>query len=249
MSRPKKYRKVCHFPQTRTFMPTDCQSRSVITLTVDEYETLRLIDKVGLSQEECGAKMQISRTTVQLIYASARRKVADALADGLILEINGGDYRLCKGDSDFHTCRKCFKYQFNKLYGKPEGSTVMRIAATFQDGQIFPHFGHTKQFKLYDVKEGQLISTEIVDTNDNGHHALAGILTALHVNTLICGGIGEYAQAALEAADIQLYGGVSGDADTAVHAFLSGELTDNFQTRCNCHKHSSSQHKCAHHVK
>ena len=88
IARPKKYRKICHFPKTLTFVPVGNRNeKQTITLTIDEYETLRLIDKEGRSQEECSASMKVARTTVQMIYASARKKVAEAIVDGRSLEI------------------------------------------------------------------------------------------------------------------------------------------------------------------
>lgn len=103
----------------------------------------------------------------------------------------------------------------------------MRIAVTYENEQIFQHFGHAEQFKVYDVQEGKIIDSKIVDTNDSGHGALAGVLTALNTDVLICGGIGGGAQAALAAANIKLYGGVSGNADDAVAALLNGNLEYN----------------------
>ena len=83
MPRPKKYRKVCHFPRVLSFHPEGAvQGKEPVILTVDEYETLRLIDRDGLSQEEASQRMHVARTTVQLIYASARKKLADVLVNG-----------------------------------------------------------------------------------------------------------------------------------------------------------------------
>ncbi len=111
MSRPKKCRKVCRIPTTQEFFPAgDRRCKAAVILSVDEYEALRLIDKRGFSQEECAACMQVARTTVQMIYNSARRKVADALVEGLPLRIEGGDYRLCNGKEAYcvHSgCRRC----------------------------------------------------------------------------------------------------------------------------------------------
>ena len=86
----------------------------------------------------------------------------------------------------------------------------MRIAVTYENGEIFQHFGHTERFKVYDVEGGRVSVTAVVNTNGSGHGALADILKKLQVDTLICGGIGGGARAALDAAGIQLYGGVSG---------------------------------------
>ena len=123
----------------------------------------------------------------------------------------------------------------------------MRIAVTYENGQIFQHFGHTEQFKVYDVENGQILSSEVVDTNGSGHGALAGVLTMLNADVLICGGIGGGAQMALAEAGIKLYGGVSGDADSAVEAFLSGNLTFNPNVQCNHHDHHGEGHTCGDH--
>ena len=103
----------------------------------------------------------------------------------------------------------------------------MKIGVTYENGQIFQHFGHTEQFKIYEVQEGEIISSEVVDTNGSGHGALAGFLCENGVEVLICGGIGGGAQMALAEAGIQLFGGVSGDADAAVEALLKEALEYN----------------------
>ena len=100
----------------------------------------------------------------------------------------------------------------------------MKIAVTYENGNVFPHFGHTQQFKVYDVLEGKVTGEQIVDTAGSGHGALAGLLSAQEVDVLICGGIGAGAQNALAEAGIRLYGGVSGSTDEAVKAFLAGGL-------------------------
>ena len=73
----------------------------------------------------------------------------------------------------------------------------MKIAVTYENGNVFQHFGHTEQFKLYDVQDGKVVSSQVVDTNGSGHGALAGFLAAHQVEALICGGIGGGAQMAL----------------------------------------------------
>ena len=123
----------------------------------------------------------------------------------------------------------------------------MRIAVTYENGQIFQHFGHTEQFKVYDVSDGKIISAEIVDTNGSGHGALAGVLNALKVDTLICGGIVGGAQAALAAAGIKLYGGVSGETDQAVEALLKDKLEFNPDVQCSHHEHHGEGHSCGEH--
>lgn len=108
MPRPKKQRKVCCLPKNNTFTPArhDAAADPVI-ITVDEYETIRLIDNEGFSQEECSGYMKIARTTVQQIYTNARKKIAHALVEGLILKIEGGDYSLCDGSEHHCGCGGC----------------------------------------------------------------------------------------------------------------------------------------------
>jgi len=117
----------------------------------------------------------------------------------------------------------------------------MKIAVTYDNGQIFQHFGHTEQFKVYEVEDGAVRHQEVVSAEGSGHGALAGLLSGLKVDTLICGGIGAGAQNALAAAGIQLYGGVSGLADEAVKALLAGTLAYNADVRCTHHDHG---HQC-----
>ena len=125
----------------------------------------------------------------------------------------------------------------------------MKIAVTYENGQIFQHFGHTKAFKIYTVEDNKVVSADVVDTNGSGHGALAGMLRVLGVDTLICGGIGGGAQTALKDAGIALYGGVSGDADTAVEEYLAGTVIFNPNVKCSHHDHEHGQggHTCGSH--
>lgn len=121
----------------------------------------------------------------------------------------------------------------------------MRIAVTYENGMVFQHFGHTEFFKLYDAENGQIVRTQVVNTNSQGHGALASFLTQTKVDVLICGGIGSGAQIALAEAGIQLFGGVSGQADDAVRAYLDGTLGYDPNVRCSHHEHA---HSCGEHV-
>ena len=143
MPRPTKCRRVCYFPEVLEFSLTGAVSGEPIVLMVDELETIRLIDKENLSQEECGAQLGVGRTTAQKIYETARKKIADALVLGFEPKIEGGELQ---------------------------------------------HFGHTEQFKLYDIEDGKVIKTELIDTNGSDHGALAGVLSAVKAYVLIGGG-------------------------------------------------------------
>lgn len=125
----------------------------------------------------------------------------------------------------------------------------MKIAVTYENGQVFQHFGHTEQFKVYTVEGTELLSAEVVDTDGFGHGALAELLSRLGVDTLICGGIGGGAQVALRNWGIKLYGGVSGSCDEAVKALLAGKLDYNPDVRCDHHEHAhgTEGHSCGNH--
>lgn len=113
MPRPRKWRKVCCLPENNRFGPlnTPYQSRELVKMTIEEYETIRLIDLQGFTQEECAEKMQVARTTVQRIYIDARRKLAQALVEGKVLIIEGGDYQLCNGLEKICDCGGCRKHR------------------------------------------------------------------------------------------------------------------------------------------
>lgn len=121
----------------------------------------------------------------------------------------------------------------------------MKIAVTYENGQIFQHFGHTAQFKVYAVEDGKIVSSEVVDTNGSGHGALAGLLSGIGADTLICGGIGMGAQLALDDAGIELYAGCAGEADAAVAKLLAGELPHNGEANCNHHHDHEHGHDCS----
>lgn len=121
----------------------------------------------------------------------------------------------------------------------------MKIAATYDQGNIFQHFGRTEQFKVYEVEDGKILSSQVIGSNGVGHGALAGLLAEHAIEVLICGGIGGGAQNALAEAGIQVCSGAQGDADAAVEAYLRGELVDAGVT-CDHHHHEES-HSCGDH--
>ena len=109
--RPRKCRKVCQLPRIQEFHPLGPPPCGpAVVLNVDEYEAIRLIDRQGFSQEECSAYMQVARTTVQMIYNSARKKLAAALVDGLPLRIEGGSYQSCDGKEEACGCGGCRRH-------------------------------------------------------------------------------------------------------------------------------------------
>ena len=121
----------------------------------------------------------------------------------------------------------------------------MKIAVTYENGEVFQHFGHTEQFKVYDVEEGKVVRSEVRSAQGSGHGALASLLKGWGVDTLLCGGIGGGARTALASAGIALYGGVQGSADAAVEALLTGKLE--FDPNAACSHHHEGGHTCGHH--
>ena len=121
----------------------------------------------------------------------------------------------------------------------------MKIAVTYDNGEVFQHFGRTESFKIYDVEDNKIISSEVISSNGTGHGALAGLLAEQGVNVLICGGIGGGAQTALTEAGIDLCAGAHGNVDEVVETYLKGELEP---SGVNCdHHHHEEGHSCGSH--
>ena len=120
---------------------------------------------------------------------------------------------------------------------------MKRIAVTYENGEVFQHFGHTEEFKVYEIEDGKITKSEMIGSNGSGHGALAGLLGESKIDVLICGGIGGGAQAALQERGIELCAGASGNADEAVEAYLKGELV-NSGANCN---HHGGEHSCGEH--
>ena len=246
MPRPQRKRRICREPEYARFSPEGVESGEAVNLSCDEFETIRLMDQQGLTHEQCARRMDISRTTVTEVYESARRKIAEALVTGREIRIGGGSYRICGGDA---RCGGCAGREHPEpIIDNPKGETIMRIAVTYEEGAIFQHFGHTEQFKVYDVVNGKVISAQIVNTNGQGHGALANFLFHGGVDVLICGGIGGGAINALANAGIELYPGIDGSADMAVMQYLAGVLPKRTDVRCSHHDHEHGEgHDCGSH--
>ncbi len=245
MPRPSKRRRICDLPPCRRFEPRGMGKDALpVILTLDEYETIRLIDFLGLTQEQCAVQMNVARATVQAIYGGARAKLARSLVMGMPMEIDGGDVVLCGQGEEDGQCAACP----GRGRMKNGRNTMMKIAVTYDNGQIYQHFGHCAQFKLYEIEEGKVVSTKILDATGSGHSLLAGFLMMNGVDDLICGGIGGGAQAALRGFGIRIHGGVQGDADAAVESLLAGTLEASDAPNCSHHdEHHGAEHVCGEH--
>ena len=243
MARPVRCRRICCEPEYNSFAPCGAVSTGQVLLAVDEFEAIRLIDHEKKTHEQCARQMGISRTTVTEMYERARTKIADCIVNGKTLCISGGNYALCDG-SAWRCCdKKCDRAEYAaETAGERKEDRMMKVAVTYENGNVFQHFGHTEQFKVYDIEDGKVAGAQVVDTNGSGHGALAGMLSEWNVDTLICGGIGAGAQTALAEAGIRLYGGVSGSADEAVEALLAGKLVFDPDVHCDHHDHHGEGH-------
>ncbi len=239
MARPRKFRKISSIPEAEGLIPIgynkdDCPFE--VKMTYDEYETIKLIDLLGMNQEECAIKMDISRPTVTNIYNDARYKLADALINEKILLIESGDFTVCK--------------QGKKIGKLDNKNSKIKIAVTHENGDIFQHFGHCEEFKIYNVLNGKIVDSKVFKVTEIGHGALAVFLEKLGVDILICGGIGQGAKTALSDAHITLFGGVKGSSDSAVNSLLSESLEYDGNVECSRHEHShQSNHDCQNHEK
>jgi len=178
MPRTTKCRKICCFPNYYSFIPEDADAGNIetVTLSLDEFETIRLLDHEGLNQEACAVRMGVARTTVTAMYESARKKIISAIVEGKKLCIAGGNIEIDRERNGL------------SVDIRSKGENVMRVAVTYDNGNVFGHFGKTEQFKVYDIKDGKVICSQILDTNGEGCGALAGILNIADVDALICGG-------------------------------------------------------------
>ena len=216
MARPPKCRRVCGLPLNRGFVPEQPGDGRAVILNVDEYETLRLIDREGLSQEQCGAYMEIARATVQQIYQSARKKVADALVEGLPLQIAGGYYRLCDGEELAGCCGRCRRCREAVAQTAKKERRKMMILIPLDEDQksVCQVFARAPYFLC-----GSENGTEIVENPAAAAPGGAGLQAAQFIvdqqaTAVVTMRCGENAAQIFSAAEIKIY-----EADRSQDAF------------------------------
>ena len=206
MARPQKCRKVCCLPKNSGFVPLQAGKKGdTVILTVDEYETIRLIDKEALSQEECGRYMQIARTTVQQIYTSARKKLADALVDGLPLRIEGGNYRLCSEEHNdsrhYCGCHCCRKY-----YETDTGGNTMKIAMPLDENKmdVCVSFARAPYFLFCDGEKEEIVENPAAQAQGGAGLQAAQFLIDHGAEVLITVRCGQNAADVFQAASLEI---------------------------------------------
>ncbi len=221
MPRPTKCRKVCCLPRNSGFQPECRGVGAEIVLTVDEYETIRLIDREGFSQEECGAYMTIARTTVQQIYTAARKKIADALVEGLPLRIEGGNYQLCDGGESQCGCGGCRRHRLIRRGGDP-----MKIAVVMDEDQknMCITFARAPFFLLEEDGRETVIPNPGAEAQSGAGIEAAQAVVDSGAGVLITVRCGENAAAVFQAAGIEIYKSEGSDARENLRLYHAGKL-------------------------
>lgn len=228
MPRRKKCRKVCQMPATQEFRPVgDVLCKSAVILSVDEYEAIRLIDKQGFSQEECAGYMQVARTTVQMIYNKARRKLADALVDGLSLRIEGGDYRLCDGKEAYCGCGGCHRHRYGQMMKVKEDGT-MRIAIPLDENKqdVCIVLARAPYFLFKDENKETIVENPAAGAQGGAGVQAAQFLVDNGVTTLITVRCGQNAADVFAAAGMKIYHSVHKTAAEELAALADGTLEE-----------------------
>ncbi len=208
----------------RAFKPAGVPGRALeeVVLSLDEAESIRLADLEGLYQEAAALRMAVSRQTFGRIVESARRKVADAIINGKLLRIEGGEVVIHE-----------------------EGDKLMKVAVPAREGQVDEHFGHCEHFMVYALDEGRHIASEESVDSPEGcgcKSDIAGILARMGVTHMVAGSMGEGAVRVMQAHGIQVVRGASGGTRAAVERLGAGALADS-GTTCAGHE---GQHGHAH---
>lgn len=225
MPRPRKCRKVCRLPDNDGFLPLrPGEAREPIILNVDEYETLRLIDREGFSQEECGAYMHVARATVQQIYTNARKKLADALVEGKPFRISGGDYRLCDGNETHCGCGGCQRHRRQPC--QTQGGTHMKIAIPLDENRqdVCMVLARAPFFLFWEDGAETVVENPAASAQGGAGLQAAQFLVDQAVTALVTPRCGQNAADVFTAADIQIYHSAHKAAADDLAACREGKL-------------------------
>lgn len=211
MPRPIKERNIREKPTCCRFIPEKIQNDETIILTMDEFDVIRKCDYERLSQENCAQTMNVSRTTVQRIYASARQKIAEALVLGKVLEVDGGIVSFNSEDDSIN-------------YKNEKGEVSMKIAIGLDGEKVADHFGHCNDFRIYDIQDNKVIHQEDIHDELHVHQARPQFLKDLGVDVLIMNSMGKGAYNRLIALGIKTINAENKSVENALNSYLSKEL-------------------------
>lgn len=233
MSRPIKPRRVCHMPLFTDFSVINGNTKVSITLTVEEYEIIRLLDYLGFDQDRCALQMQISRGVVQQLYVSARKKIAQAITEGLHMKIEGGHYALCK---DMHSCYLTDRNtQKNSCMLAKDKSELKILIAKYNGDEDEKDFSELMSFKFYDVIAGKVIRQEELIIAVRNETDFVEALKRLGIDVVFAFKMGLGYRNKLNEAGIWMYLGIKGKAEDVLQAFLNDTLTCDERVNCNYH--------------
>lgn len=237
MPRPLKERSIVENPKCCKFIPENIKTDGIIVLSLDEFEVIRKCDFERLSQENCALTMNVSRTTVQRIYASARIKIAEALVRGMILEIDGGTVT--------YNSKNMFA---NNVNVNEKGEIKMKIAIGIDGEKVAGHFGHCNDFIIYEIIENVKVSETVIHDEEHVHQARPQFLKDLGVDVLIMNTMGKGAYNRLIALNIKCVNAEDKNIKDALDAYLNHtlnkELVGHECSGCGNHTH---EHKGHHH--
>ncbi|MFI3227690.1 MAG: DUF134 domain-containing protein [Clostridia bacterium] len=223
MPRPRKCRKVCKLPENIGFVPiTQTEISEPVILQIDEYETLRIIDREGFSQEQCGEYMHIARATVQQIYTSARKKLADALVEGRPIHISGGEYLLCDGKEHKCGCGGCRKH---KQY-ENQGGKKMKIAVPLDENKqdVCLVLARAPFFLFCEDGAEEIVENPAANAQGGAGVQVAQFLVDSNITVLITPRCGQNAADIFEIADMKIYKSVDKTATDNLKAYQGGTL-------------------------
>lgn len=211
MPRPIKERSIREKPVCCRFIPEKIQNTETVILTMDEFDVIRKCDYERLSQENCAQTMNVSRTTVQRIYASARQKIAEALILGKVLEVDGGIVSFNSEDDSSN-------------YKNEKGEVSMKIAIGLDGEKVADHFGHCNDFRVYEIVDNKVINQEDIHDDVHVHQARPQFLKNLGVDVLIMNSMGKGAYNRLIALGIKTINAENKRVEEALNSYLSQEL-------------------------
>ncbi|NTW91554.1 MAG: DUF134 domain-containing protein [Erysipelotrichaceae bacterium] len=211
MPRPIKERSIREKPVCCRFIPEKIQNTETVILTMDEFDVIRKCDYERLSQENCAQTMNVSRTTVQRIYASARQKIAEALILGKVLEVDGGIVSFNSEDDSSN-------------YKNEKGEVSMKIAIGLDGEKVADHFGHCNDFRVYEIVDNKVINQEDIHDDVHVHQARPQFLKDLGVDVLIMNSMGKGAYNRLIALGIKTINAENKRVEEALNSYLSQEL-------------------------
>ena len=225
MARPVKCRRVCKIPENLGFAPvTPGKDQEPVILNVDEFETLRLIDREGLNQEQCGLYMDVARTTVQQIYTAARKKIADALVEGRPLKIEGGQYRLCRQEDHCPGCRGCLGKTLPARHIKEEGTMKIAIPLDENKTDVCPVLARAPYFLFSSDGVQEILENPASQAQGGAGLKAAQFLADQDTDVILTVRCGQNSADVFEAAEIQIFKTQGSSAQENLKAFAEGKL-------------------------